>query len=186
MLCRPGPAWSVFIFSIIVLDLKLQQIVRDRQKDVCHGFLCRWAEFYLRPWNGMVKAQSVSDLGDVLYTLEDHRSCVYAAVFSPNGDMLATQCASSIRIWNIATTGQCLRTIETRRRKVNWNEFFFLWPMVFSEDNSQFAFEQGLYMIEVHDLTRQGVTNCKWMNFRPMMSLKFTHWHFHQTVSPCW
>lgn len=105
--------------------------------------------------NGIIKIQSVADPGMGLHTLEGHSSLVTAIVFSSNGNMLATRCASLIKIWNIESTGQCLCTIKTGLNDAR------PWAMAFSADESIFAFNQGMDKLNLHNLTGQSMYTLK-------------------------
>ncbi|KAF5022983.1 hypothetical protein F66182_4940 [Fusarium sp. NRRL 66182] len=106
--------------------------------------------------DGIVEIEDVARPGNSILTLKGHDSTIHGIVFSPYGKMLATQCASHVKIWNMEAAGECVYTFDAGPIDVRFLDTFF-WPMAFSTENSQFAFSKGEEMIEVHDLTSQSM-----------------------------
>ncbi|KAF4345634.1 vegetatible incompatibility het-E-1 [Fusarium beomiforme] len=107
--------------------------------------------------DGTVKIVDVADPDIILHTLEGHDSHVCAALFSTNGKMLATQCESCVKIWNMETTGECFRTFKAGQLRFDFPNNIGRWAMAFSADDSKFAFSRGKYGVEIHDLTTQSM-----------------------------
>ncbi|KAF5695400.1 het-E-1 heterokaryon incompatibility protein [Fusarium denticulatum] len=106
--------------------------------------------------DGIIEIVDMTRPGNSLLTLEGHDSPVYAIIFSPSGKMLATQCAFLVKIWTIEASGECVQTFQAGRIDLRLATTCH-WSMVFSTDDSQFAFVQGEHIIEVHDLTGQSI-----------------------------
>ncbi|KAF4498458.1 Vegetative incompatibility HET-E-1 [Fusarium agapanthi] len=106
--------------------------------------------------DGIIEIVDMTRSGNSLLTLEGHDSPVHAIVFSPSGKMLATQCAFLIKIWNIQALGECVQTFEAGQVDLRLVTTCH-WSMVFSTDDSQFAFCQGENIIQVHDLADQSI-----------------------------
>ncbi|KAM0338618.1 hypothetical protein ACHAPU_011274 [Fusarium lateritium] len=121
--------------------------------------------------NGIVEIQDMARRGKSLLTLEAHDSRVLAVIFSPSGNMLATQCARLVKIWNIETTGECLHTFEAGQIDLRFTTYMYYWTMAFSSDESQFAFTKGEHNIEIHDLTDQSTYQLEMEN---VLSLAFS------------
>jgi WD40 repeat protein len=111
--------------------------------------------------DGIIEIQDMASPGITLLTLEGHDSCVQAVVFSPSGNMLATQCAFLVKIWNIEATEECLHTFAAGQIDLRLAILPPSWPMAFSTDDSHFAFGQGENAIEVHGLTEQSMYQLK-------------------------
>ncbi|KAF5700770.1 het-E-1 heterokaryon incompatibility protein [Fusarium globosum] len=106
--------------------------------------------------DGIIEIKDTPRLGDCLFTIQGHDSPVYAIVFSSSGNMLATQCAFLVKIWNIEASGECVHTFQAGQIDLRL-AITCHWSMEFSKDDSKFAFSQGENAIEVHDLVDQSM-----------------------------
>jgi WD40 repeat protein len=104
--------------------------------------------------DGIVEIRDMARPGNNALTLEGHDSIIQGIVFSPSGNMLATQCAYHVKIWNIKAAGECVHTFKAGAIDLPLMSRSF-WPMAFSADDSHFAFRQEDEIVEVRDLTDQ-------------------------------
>lgn len=106
--------------------------------------------------DGIVEIEDITCPGTSVLTLEGHKSTILGIIFSPSGNMLATQCATHVKIWDINDAGKCVQTFDAGPIDVRFIDTSF-WPMVFSTGDSQFAFGKGEEIAEVHDLANQSM-----------------------------
>ncbi|WXC44317.1 hypothetical protein QX201_004054 [Fusarium graminearum] len=107
--------------------------------------------------DGTVEIQDMARPSNNILTLKGHDSTIHGIVFSPSGNMLATQCTYHVKIWNMKAAGECAHTFKAGPIDIRFITVSF-WPMAFSVDDSQFAFVKGEDMVELHDLTKQTVS----------------------------
>lgn len=107
--------------------------------------------------DGIIEILDMARRGNSVLTLKGHESTIHGIVFSPSGNKLATQCAYHIKIWNIRKAGGCMQTFKAK--EINIETLFALplpsWPMVFSADDSHFAYAKGDEIVRLHNLTEQ-------------------------------
>ncbi|KAF0639823.1 hypothetical protein FPSE5266_00714 [Fusarium pseudograminearum] len=120
--------------------------------------------------DGIVEIEDLARPGNSVLTLKGHKSSILGIVFSPSGNMLATQCASHVKIWDIKAAGKCVQTFEAGPIDVRFIDTSF-WPMAFSSDDSQFAFGKEEEIIEVHDLANQSMFE---LQMEHLSSLEFS------------
>ncbi|CEI67695.1 Vegetative incompatibility protein HET-E-1 [Fusarium venenatum] len=113
--------------------------------------------------DGVVEIQDMARPGNNVLTLKGHDSIIHGIVFSPSGDMLATQCSYHVKIWNIKVAGECVHTFKVGPIDIQMISVSF-WPMAFSADDYQFAFTKGEEIVELHDLTNQSMSELQMEN----------------------
>lgn len=101
----------------------------------------------------IVEIRDMARPGNNVLILDGHDSIVEGLVFSPSGNMLATQCAFQVKIWNIKAAGECVKTFKTGAIDLpSWRIFR---PMAFSADDSYFTFRNADGIVELQNLTDQ-------------------------------